>query len=51
LKHDVLTIIQELLLGEEDWGRTFKKSDGKVVSGLHHCGIQITGNKIRSMNE
>tara|TARA_B100000676_G_C17626461_1_gene604348 strand:+ start:62 stop:187 length:126 start_codon:yes stop_codon:yes gene_type:complete len=40
-----------LPLGEEDWGRTFKESDGKVVSGLLHCGIQITGNKIRSMNE
>jgi len=51
LKHDGLTIIQELLLGEEDWGRTFKESDGKVVSGLHHCRIQITYTGIRSNND
>ena len=30
LKHDVLTIIQELLLGEEDWGKALS---GKIKNG------------------
>ena len=34
LKHDSLTVIQELLFGEEDWGKVLS---GKIKNGSGSC--------------